>query len=471
MGRGEKLVKNTFILAIGNFLPRVATFFVLPILTEYLTKEEYGTYDLITVLVSLLLPAVTLQIQTAAFRFLIEHRGDREKESRIITNIYAFTIPTSLAALVILYFCLFKVEPLERILICIYFIMDILVATATQVVRGLAKNKEYSVSAILGAAGRLIFAVVFVWILRCGLVGATLCLIAATGIQAFFIFLKADLLTMIRPSLIDKKTIKELLAYSWPMVPNSMSLWVMRVSDRIVVTAVMGPVANAVYSVANKIPSLLTIAQTTFNMAWQENASMVSKDEDAPRYYTVMFGAVFDFMAGVFGLLIATTPILFALLVRGDYDEAYYQMPILFMGMFFFSITGYLGGVYVAYKQTFSLGITTTLAAVCNLVIDISTISFIHLYAASLSTLISYILLCTYRMINVRKFVEIKYDLKRIFIIIAILAVMSGISYIHTFWFDIINFVLGVFLFVFFNGKVMMGLVNKLLKKKGKQAK
>ena len=349
--------------------------------------------------------------------------------------------------------------------------MDILVATATQVVRGLAKNKEYSVSAILGAAGRLIFAVVFVWILRCGLVGATLCLIAATGIQAFFIFLKADLLTMIRPSLIDKKTIKELLAYSWPMVPNSMSLWVMRVSDRIVVTAVMGPVANAVYSVANKIPSLLTIAQTTFNMAWQENASMVSKDEDAPRYYTVMFGAVFDFMAGVFGLLIATTPILFALLVRGDYDEAYYQMPILFMGMFFFSITGYLGGVYVAYKQTFSLGITTTLAAVCNLVIDISTISFIHLYAASLSTLISYILLCTYRMINVRKFVEIKYDLKRIFIIIVILAVMSGISYIHTFWFDIINFVLGVFLFVFFNGKVMMGLVNKLLKKKGKQAK
>ena len=167
----------------------------------------------------------------------------------------------------------------------------------------------------------------------------------------------------------------------------------------------------------------------------------------------------------------ATAPILFALLVRGDYDEAYDQMPILFMGMFFFSITGYLGGVYVAYKQTFSLGITTTLAAVCNLVIDISTISFIHLYAASLSTLISYILLCTYRMINVRKFVEIKYDLKRIFIIIAILTVMSGLSYIHMFWFDVINFVLGVFLFVFFNGKVMMGLVNKMLKKKGKQGK
>ena len=178
------------------------------------------------------------------------------------------------------------------------------------------------------------------------------------------------------------------------MVPNSMSMWVMRVSDRLVVTFFMGVAANAVYSVANKIPQLLTVAQTTFNMAWQENASIASKDDDAPAYYSQMFRAVFDFMAGVFGLLVAATPILFALLIRGDYGEAYYQMPILFLAMFFFSIAGYLGGVYVAYKKTTSVGITTALAAVCNLVFDIATIQWIGLYAASGSTLISYLFLC-----------------------------------------------------------------------------
>ena len=62
MSREGKLVKNTLILSIGTFLPKLASFVTLPILTAYLTKEEYGTYDLITVLVSLLLPAVTLQI-------------------------------------------------------------------------------------------------------------------------------------------------------------------------------------------------------------------------------------------------------------------------------------------------------------------------------------------------------------------------------------------------------------------------
>ena len=62
--------KNTLILSLGTFLPKFAAFITLPILTGQLTKVEYGTYDLVTVMVSLLLPAATLQIQAAAFRLL-----------------------------------------------------------------------------------------------------------------------------------------------------------------------------------------------------------------------------------------------------------------------------------------------------------------------------------------------------------------------------------------------------------------
>jgi hypothetical protein len=93
----------------------------------------------------------------------------------------------------------------------------------------------------------------------------------------------------------------------------------------------MGIEANAVYVVANKIPGLLSIAQNTFTMAWQENASVVSRDRDASEYYSSMFRTMFDLMAGFFGLLIAATPILFRLLIRGDYAAAYNQIPILFV--------------------------------------------------------------------------------------------------------------------------------------------
>lgn len=465
MKREEKLIKNTIILAIGTFLPRVASFIVLPILTGYMTQEEFGTYDLITVLVGLLLPAVTLQIQTAAFRFLIDIRGDIKEEKRIVTNIFVFTLPVSIAALIILYFSLFQLDPLVRWLICIYFIFDILVSTARQIVRGLSRNMDFSVSAIIGSCGRLVFALIFVLWLRTGLVGATLTLIASVAAEFLYLMIKTRLHKYIDLSLTSKDSIKQMLKYSWPMVPNSMSMWVMRVSDRLVVTFFMGVAANAVYSVANKIPQLLTVAQTTFNMAWQENASIASKDDDAPAYYSQMFRAVFDFMAGVFGLLVAATPILFALLIRGDYGEAYYQMPILFLAMFFFSIAGYLGGVYVAYKKTTSVGITTALAAVCNLVFDIATIQWIGLYAASGSTLISYLFLCVYRMIDLKKFVDIKYDMKRIIVVLLILTAMSGLCFARNTICDVLNIAVGIAMFCVLDGKMMMSLLRKVLKK------
>lgn len=76
MGRKGNLVKNMAILSLGTVVPKIASFITLPIITACLTKTEYGTYDLITVLVSLVLPVVTLQMQGAAFRFLISTRGD-----------------------------------------------------------------------------------------------------------------------------------------------------------------------------------------------------------------------------------------------------------------------------------------------------------------------------------------------------------------------------------------------------------
>ena len=83
MSRDKELVKNTGILAIGTFFPKLVVLITLPILTGYLSETDYGTYDLVVTLVSLLLPAVTLQIQAASFRFLIEVRND-EKQIKII---------------------------------------------------------------------------------------------------------------------------------------------------------------------------------------------------------------------------------------------------------------------------------------------------------------------------------------------------------------------------------------------------
>lgn len=468
MKREASLVKNTFILGLGNVLPKAVSFLIVRVLTRHLDQGEIGQYDLITVLVSLLLPAVTLQIQTAAFRFLIEERGNEENENKIITNILLFTIPVSLVSLVIAFFCLFEFGYLERILICAYFFLDVYVSTIRQIARGLSKNKDYSISAILGAVGRLLFTFFLVDTIEMGLEGATAGLVISAVIESAYISIRLRILRRFKPSLLDWKSIRQMLKYSWPMVPNSLSMWVMRMSDRLIIWWVMGDIPLGIYSVANKIPSLITIAQSTFSMAWQENATIVSKDEDADAYYTAMFRAVFNFMAGAFALVIAVTPILFMLMVdeqKASYGAAYIQMPILLLGMFFFSITGYLGGIYVAYKKTASVGVTTIVAAACNLIVNVALIWFIGLYAASLSTLVSYVVLCVYRMIDLKKHVKIKYDVPYFILINIILVLISVLCSARILWIDVVNAVICVFIFVFLNRTILKALIIKTKQK------
>jgi O-antigen/teichoic acid export membrane protein len=464
MSRESKLAKNTLIISIGTFLPKLASFITLPILTGCLTKEEYGTYDLITVLVSLLLPTVTLQIQAAAFRFLIDSRTDEKRISSIVTNIIAFIFPTSTVAIIVLFFALPGVPANVKLFICLYFAADIYVNAARQVARGLDNNLSYSLSAIFSALGKIIFAVICVYYLQMGLLGTTISLFAASCFSLIYLVFKARLFRYVNASSFDKELLKEMLRYSWPMVPNSLSAWVMRVSDRFVVTAFMGVSANAVYAVANKLPSLLNLAQSTFTMAWQENASIVSKDKDASEYYSAMFRTMYDLMAGFFGIIIAATPLLFRILIRGDYSEAYLQMPILFVAMFFYSMSTFLGGIYVAYLKSRSVGITTIVAAAINLVTDIASIKWIGLYAASGSTLLAYIFLFVYRAFDVQKIVKVRINLLHSVVVLVILIFESVLCYMQQTMQNVVNLLLGVVVFFVLNRSFVRAVWKKGLK-------
>lgn len=464
MSRESKFVKNTLILSIGTFLPKLASFITLPIITNYLTKAEYGTYDLVTVLVSLLLPVATLQIQTAAFRFLIDVRDVEEKVKRIITNIMVFVIPVSLVTLAVVFFVL-KLSMLTRFLVCLYLFFDILVNVVRQIVRGLGKNHFYSVSSVLNSLLMVAFVPIFIYWKRMGLEGVLISCALSCILSLIYVFFKAKLHLYLNLSLIDGKIIKQLLAYSWPMVPNSMSMWVMRLSDRFVITMIMGIEANAVYAVANKIPHLLTLAQNTFSMAWQENASIVASDSDVAKYYSDMYRRIFRFMAGCMGLLIAATPVLFSVLIKGDYDEAKSQIPILILSMFFSSLSAYMGGIYVAFMKTKSVGITTIISALINLVTNFGMIHWIGLYAASVSTLISYVFLTLYRMSDVKKIVKIEYKWVEMIFITCILIAQCYIYTQGTMPFYILNCVIGVAVFFAFNMEIIQHLFNKLFNK------
>ena len=462
MNREKALAKNTLIISFGTFLPKFSSIITLPIITGGLTKAEMGTYDLIGTLVSLFLPIITLQIQSAAFRFLIDVRDDEKETKRIITNILAFIVPISIISLLILYFCLYKITFAVRLLICLYFFSDILMLSCQQIVRGLSNNKLYSISSVATSLTNMIVVVFTVFIAKQGLVGV-LCSITLAVIVGCILLINGEkLLSKIDFSLLSRDTLRSMINYSWPMIPNSLSNWVLSVSDRMVLTAFMGLEANAIYSVANKIPALFTTVQGTFVFAWQENASLASNDLDVDSYYSEMFNNIFGILVGMMALLIAATPVLFWFLIKGDYQEAYFQMPILFMGMLFSSLASFIGGIYIAHKKTRSVGMTTIIAAICNLTIDLVFVHKIGVFAASISTLVSYMFLTVYRMFDVQRFQKVKFDLPRFILLISLLSLMCVISWNNSMLLNILNVLIGLFLAIIVNRKILVNMIGVL---------
>lgn len=465
MKREREFAKNTLILSIGSFLPKFASIITLPILTAYLTKAEYGTYDLISTLVSLLLPAVTLQIQSAAFRFLIDCRKDEKKVKEIASTIIFFSAMVSVISLIVLYLVLHKMSTTTRILISLYFFFDVMLLAIQQITRGLGHNMWYSIATTVNSFFSMILIVVVIKQFQWGINGLLLANSIGIVLSEVYLTYKLKFHEYIRWESFSKKTLIEMLKYSWPMVPNNLSRWVLNLSDRLIVTAILGVSTNAVYAAANKIPNLLNNFQGAFVFAWQENASMALKDKDSVAYYTAMFDRVFCLLSGITAILVATSPISFKILIRGDYQDAYNQMPLLYMGMLFSAVGGFLGGIYVAYKKTKSVGLTTFLAAICNIIVNLGTIHFIGLYAASLSTMISYLILMLYRMINVQKFQKMSYKTPKICIVTGVLAIMGFLCVQKIFILDIINCVIGCVLAFIINSELVIGILKNGFKK------
>lgn len=461
-GRREKsLIRNMGVLSLGTFFPKLTALVVTPILTAQLTKAEYGEYDLITTVVSLLLPVVTLQISTAAFRFLIDKRDDREATAKIISNIYAFILPVSLAAVLLYAFLLRRTSLTDTVLVCIYFFSDILLIATQQIMRGLSRNMRYSMSAVVRSLVDLVLVVLLLSVGNFGLTGVLLAMTISTLAAWVFLFAGAKIGRYIDFRLVDRRMLGELLAYSWPMVPNNLSDWVLRLSDRMVITLFLGVEANAVYAVANKIPHVFGAVQNTFFYAWQENASLASKDEDKDAYYSGMCDGVFRIMLGLMAGLIAAAPLLFRLLIQGDYPDAYFQMPLLFMGMLFSCMASVLSGIYVAFRKTKSVGISTVTAAAVNLLIDLALVRTIGIWAGSVSTVAAYLVLLVYRMVDVQKFQRIHFRIPGMLLGVGLLAVMAVLSYQSSPVCDGINVVLFAAIVLIFDREILRSFFQK----------
>ncbi|WP_349393294.1 lipopolysaccharide biosynthesis protein, partial [Clostridium perfringens] len=88
----------------------------------------------------------------------------------------------------------------------------------------------------------------------------------------------------------------EFFKFSLPLIPNSISWWIINVSDRYMVKIFNGYSELGIYSVANKIPQILNSFYSIFFKAWQISSIKELDKEDTEEFYSNILNALIKFM-------------------------------------------------------------------------------------------------------------------------------------------------------------------------------
>ena len=135
-------------------------------------------------------------------------------------------------------------------------------------------------------------------------------------------------------------------------------------------------------------------------------------------------------------------------------------------GNLYNAIANVIGGVYIAKKDTKAVARTTMFAALINIVVNLIMIKKFGLYAASISTLLSYVILTIYRYFDVKKYLQMKLNCKMILVTTSIFVISTILYYYNNAFINIINIIFAIICCAILNKDIIKIIIKKLGGKK-----
>ena len=464
--RSKYLIKNTLIFTIGNIGSKVISFFLIPLYTNVLTTSQYGITDLITTIITVAVPILTLNICESVMRFGLDRDSDYEKNIQIGTFIFIIGM---LIGILIIPFCKIY-NQISDYAIYIYFY--VLMFAASQLYLCDLRGKEllisYSVGSILQTFCIAVFNIIFLVILKLGIKGYLLAYIVANTIVAFYAILVGKSYKSFVIRKLDIDLMKKMIKYSVVLIPNSFMWWIMNSSDRIMVTSMIGTAANGIYAVSYKIPTLRSVFTSIFNQAWGYSAIKEDGATDELDYNNKVLRLLVAFtMLIAIGLITITKPFL-SLYVAKSYYEAWKYVPFLLIGSVYMTFGTFFASSYTVHKDSFGYLFSGSFGAIFNIALNFILIPIIGVFGAAVATCISYIIVFFFRMVNTRKY--LKYNVySKEFVVGSLFLVLDALAlYLNGSIGVIVQFIILIIVFIIYGKSlipIFTGLINKLKRK------
>ncbi len=412
----RNLSKNTLLFAVSNFGTKILTFLLVPLYTYVLTTSEYGLVDIVTTTANLFIPLLTVNVQDAVLRFALDKKYKPSDIISIGVKINAYGCGAIFLALV----CLraLKLVNLELPYVIFFFCYYSLGAITNSLNHYLKARDKVKVLMVSG---------IVVTLITCGL-NVVLLLVVKMGVNGYMIANASGLAVGALIQLFyggiykdihfikDKALQREMLMYSAPLIANSLAWWVNNASDRYIVTFFCGVAVNGIYSVAYKIPTILSTIQSVFYNAWSISAIVDYDKEDKDGFigntYTLYSAACI--LASSF-LILINIP-LSSILYSKDFFLAWKYVPLLLAATFFNGASLFIGCLFTAVRDSKTISKTTVMGAVVNTILNFVLVWTMGAIGAAIATLAGYVTSWGLRLYWSRQIITMKVDWKRHFL-------------------------------------------------------
>lgn len=461
MNENKRLIKNTGIIAIGNISTKLISFFLLPLYTALLSTSEYGTFDYILSISIFCIPFVSVLMDEAIFRFLIDCNTEEEKK-RVITT------ATCVVFCGMLLFTIIGIPVMNMLrysytyYAVVYILLNVICGMISALLRGIGRTDQYALFNFLLGFIQVLLNVILIAGFKLGLVGMLMASISAQCIVSVIFIFRIKIWRYITFRNASWSKAKEMILYSFPLIPNKISWTIINLSDRIILMNVLGSDATGLYAVSYKFPNLMDTVYGFFYQSWKESSARVLKEENQDDFYNSVYENLKNFMFSLVLGMTAFMPLVFFILINKNYYAALPYIPVLLLATYFSNMSGFYGGIFTAYKDTKIMGTTTVAAAVINLSVNLLMIRKFGIYAAAVSTLVANFVVYVYRKIKVRKYIKLKENWKKSTFAVIFTVVEFAFFYTMNKMLWMAGCALAVFYAFFLNRSIVLFVIKKM---------
>ncbi|MPQ38231.1 oligosaccharide flippase family protein [Lactobacillus plantarum] len=428
MNKYKKLVNNSAIFVIGNFGSKIISLVMVPLYTYVLTTSQYGTVDLFTTTVSLLVPIMSCSIGEAVLRFVMLTNINKQQRQGVFTSAITLNIVSQLLFSLIVFPILSYFHIFNGLLIPFIILLAFsqLQTTLSQYTRGIGKVKFFAVNGILMTFITASLNILLLVVFRLQVLGYVWSLIIANVFSVVFLFIASDGWHSFSFSAIDKRLTKKMLVYSIPLIPNMVIWWVITGSTRYFILLFLGSSVNGLFAVANKIPSILSIFTTVFQQAWQISAFEEYSSKKSRDFFSNVFRFYYELLFLGCSLIFIVLRTIIPNIIGTNFQQSWMIMPILLVSVVYQSFSSFIGTNYTASMKTKGVFISSIIGGIISVLCNLVFIPLFGVIGTGIGTLISFFVMFLYRFIDTKKFFEFTLN-KDLFIMNNVLVMIQGL--------------------------------------------